>query len=107
MNTIKETREFMFPNGGHSVRKLSNALAELGDVMVSSKITETSVKFVQDNEYGRMNALLLAKKVLLLGTRFTVLPQGSYPNVYYTIQFHTEFDDIEANPVEYGVKETL
>lgn len=97
---MKQTRIFSFPNAGHSVRKLSLELEKLEDTPVSLKIEfnevfgEYELSFIE-NPNSKVIASKLAKKILTLGTRFTI-------NVYTSeITFSTDFDDILSNPETY------
>ena len=97
MLDLKATREFQFPNGGHSIRKLYAELISLGDTPVKLNITKPSasghfqVKWVE-NKHG-VNATKLANKLATVGTRFTVI-NGK-------LEFYTDYRDIEANPEFY------
>jgi hypothetical protein len=97
-----KTREFHFPNGGHSVRKLVQSLEELGTqlVMVKTEVSqygssEWSMWF-STGEYARIRADLLAKKLLTLGTRFQCSKGGK-------LTFITDWSDFTAYPEEYGL----
>ena len=105
----KRTREFGFPNNGHSIRKLVNELKELGDVMVTLEYTpcqydtEDFDVFFEVTEKREdthcYNALLLADKLQSMGTRFTA--EIKYKKV--ELSFHTKWSDIAHNTDEYGV----
>ncbi len=118
-NDTQRTRKFTFPNGGHSVRKLAESLKELGDVNVFLIIDEDVrygersqvVYFEVDSKYSKVNALALADKIITIGTRFTVKDGGTYTvkqldgtietKHHYSLEFHTDFSDIMANPNTY------
>ena len=100
-----ETRAFNFPNGGHSIRKLAADLTALGDTKVSLKVIDDQgyggykVSFIEDTKWGKARADLLAKKLLTLGTRFTLNMSRGYAE----LEFHTNFSDIMSNPEAYGI----
>ena len=97
MLDLKATREFQFPNAGHSIRKLCVELTRMGDTPVKLSITKPNasghfqVSWVS-NKYG-VNATKLANKLATVGTRFTI-NNGK-------LEFYTDYRDIEANPEFY------
>ncbi len=103
---MKKTRAFSFPNRGHSVRKLSEALEELGSARVSLKWSYAScddldfdVWFEEDHD-GDYIAQKLAKKIKNLGTRFVADIDDS-GNV--ALGFYTSWDDFKAYPKFYDI----
>jgi len=96
-----KTRDFNFPNGGHSVRKLVAELAQFGSNNVRLSITgdrHSQVVSFNDGEYANMAADKLAKKLVQLGTRFTV---NITARGHMQLEFHTKFEDIRQYPDVY------
>ena len=95
----QETREFIFPNRGHSVRKLALSLRELGTATVELYVEELygmdqyRVSFIH-TIYSVAPADKLADKLLTLGTRFTLIKDNQ-------LKFYTDFSDIMSNPDTY------
>jgi hypothetical protein len=99
---MSRTREFHFPNGGHSVRKLVQSLEELGTqlVMVKTEISQYGpsewTMWFSTGEYAQVRADLLAKKLLTLGTRFQCSKGGD-------LTFTTKWSDLQTYPEAYGL----
>ena len=94
------TRDFSFPNGGHSVRKLVHELEQLGELLISIEIEENNyswdMHFTSDTKYPIFRADLLAKKLLTLGTRFQCDINGN-------LTFKTKWSDLKEYPEAYGL----
>ena len=122
MKELKRTREFMFPNGGHSVRKLAASLESLGDTTVEIKYALSDMVFAGDREDtvrfnmyfeevipgsytdqhrgNKFNARLLASKLRTIGTRFTcTIKYGNQPDLNFT----TDWSDLNHYSEAYGL----
>jgi hypothetical protein len=78
MNKLKQTRVFEFPNAGHSTRKLTQELRELGDTPVVPNTSYNyglEFSYIEDQVLGTP-AILVAQVLATLGDRFTVNGEG-------------------------------
>ena len=110
MNKIFKTREFSFPNNGHSVRKLVSSLRAMGDVTVTLEYRpcmyggeDFDMWFQVTDRHGlarvKFNTLKLADKLETMGTRFTAVIK--FDRVQ--LSFYTKWNDIACHTEQYGV----
>ena len=108
--TIFKSREFSFPNSGHSVRKLTSSLRAMGDITVTLEYRpcqyggeDFDIWFQVSDRDGlsrvKFNTLKLADKLETMGTRFTA--EIKFNRVQFS--FYTKWNDIACNAEQYGV----
>jgi len=103
-----KTRKFEFPNAGHSVRKLSQELRDLGEALV---IRKCAISEYDDNAFDvwyevstrGVSATKLANMLVAKGTRFVCdsFMESKYGNSC-SMTLYTNVSDLEEYPEVYG-----